>query len=126
MSYFEKILNYRLNRYKHSCNRAIKCCSCCLWCFEKFVIFINKNAYIEIGENLIINLLNSFEYKSTYLIELNSNLWRFILCRSTKSFYFIINQCFTSTCFEFRGRLSSIFGKSICRDRHCTHWNRID
>lgn len=27
----------------------LKCCGCCMWCLEKFLKFINKNAYIEIA-----------------------------------------------------------------------------
>ena len=27
----------------------IKCCQCCLWCFEKCLKFLNKNAYIEVA-----------------------------------------------------------------------------
>lgn len=27
----------------------LKCLSCCLWCFEKCMKYINKNAYIEIA-----------------------------------------------------------------------------
>ena len=25
-----------------------RCCACCLWCLEKFLKFINKNAYIMV------------------------------------------------------------------------------
>lgn len=28
---------------------VIKCCLCCLWCLEKCLKFLNKNAYIEIA-----------------------------------------------------------------------------
>ena len=27
----------------------LKCCQCCLWCLEKVLKYLNKNAYIEIG-----------------------------------------------------------------------------
>lgn len=27
----------------------VKCVSCCLWCFEKCLKFLNKNAYIEVA-----------------------------------------------------------------------------
>jgi len=27
----------------------LRCCMCCFWCLEKFLSFINKNAYIEIA-----------------------------------------------------------------------------
>jgi solute carrier family 44 protein 1 (choline transporter-like protein) len=28
---------------------VLKCCACCLWCFENCLKFLNKNAYIEIA-----------------------------------------------------------------------------
>ena len=31
------------------CKPILLCCQCCLWCFEKVIKFINKNAYIEVG-----------------------------------------------------------------------------
>lgn len=32
------------------CTKFIfKCCKCCLWCLEKFLRFINRNAYIDIA-----------------------------------------------------------------------------
>jgi len=27
----------------------LKCCQCCLWCFEQVLKYLNKNAYIEIA-----------------------------------------------------------------------------
>ncbi|CAM6031314.1 unnamed protein product, partial [Sphagnum compactum] len=57
-----------LNRYKDSCSRAIKCCRCCLWCFEKFVVYINKNAYIEIaiyGDSFCVGAHKAFTLLST-------------------------------------------------------------
>ena len=27
----------------------LKCCQCCLWCFEKCMKFLNRNAYIEVA-----------------------------------------------------------------------------
>jgi len=26
---------------------VICCCACCLWCFEKFLQYINKNAFVQ-------------------------------------------------------------------------------
>ncbi|XP_054169219.1 choline transporter-like protein 1 [Oppia nitens] len=42
-------LNSLLNRYKTSCDTSLKWCQCCLWLFEKFVIYVNRNAFIEIA-----------------------------------------------------------------------------
>ena len=30
-------------------NIILKVCQCCLWCFEKCLKFLNKNAYIEVA-----------------------------------------------------------------------------
>eukprot|EP00794_Sanderia_malayensis_P015816 gene15816-17411_t len=41
----------------------IKCLKCCFWCFEKFIKFLNKNAYIEIavyGKNFCVSAKNAF------------------------------------------------------------------
>eukprot|EP00795_Rhopilema_esculentum_P010208 gene10208-18889_t len=41
----------------------IKCLKCCFWCFEKFIKFLNKNAYIEIavyGKNFCTSAKNAF------------------------------------------------------------------
>lgn len=29
---------------------VLKVLQCCLWCFEKFLAYLNRNAYIEIGK----------------------------------------------------------------------------
>ncbi|KAK4319619.1 hypothetical protein Pmani_009461 [Petrolisthes manimaculis] len=48
--YMLKSLEKRLNRNGNQCCACLlKCCRCCLWCFEKFIKFLNKNAYIEIA-----------------------------------------------------------------------------
>ncbi|XP_022244407.1 choline transporter-like protein 1 [Limulus polyphemus] len=44
-----KCLERHMKKHPTWCNTAIKCCSCCLWCFEKFLIFLNRNAFIEIA-----------------------------------------------------------------------------
>jgi hypothetical protein len=31
----------------------LKMLQCCLWCFEKFLAYLNRNAYIEIGKLLV-------------------------------------------------------------------------
>ncbi|KAI1308993.1 Choline transporter-like protein 1 [Halotydeus destructor] len=38
-----------LVKYKSSCSILAKLCHCCLWTFEKVLIFINRNVYIEIA-----------------------------------------------------------------------------
>ena len=47
------ILNYMDKKFKDSQNAVVKgvmkCLKCCLWCFEKCMKYINKNAYIVCG-----------------------------------------------------------------------------
>ncbi|GAU97770.1 hypothetical protein RvY_09007 [Ramazzottius varieornatus] len=41
----------------------VKCCACCLWCLEKFLKFINKNAYIMVaiyGKNFLWSAREAF------------------------------------------------------------------
>lgn len=33
----------------HVCAIALRACRCCMWCFEKLIKFLNKNAYIQVG-----------------------------------------------------------------------------
>jgi choline transporter-like protein 2/4/5 len=40
-------INHKLSKYHNACVKAIMCClRCFFWCLEKFIKFINKNAYI--------------------------------------------------------------------------------
>lgn len=40
-------LNHKLKKYDNACVKAIMCClRCFFWCLEKFIKFINRNAYI--------------------------------------------------------------------------------
>jgi choline transporter-like protein 2/4/5 len=40
-------INHKLSKYDNPCVKAIMCClRCFFWCLEKFIKFINKNAYI--------------------------------------------------------------------------------
>ncbi len=32
----------------------LRCCGCCFWCLEKFLRFLNKNAYIIVSGNRVI------------------------------------------------------------------------
>ena len=41
----------------------LKCMRCCFWCLEKFMKFLNKNAYIEVavyGKNFCVSAKNAF------------------------------------------------------------------
>ncbi|XP_060598053.1 choline transporter-like protein 1 [Ruditapes philippinarum] len=47
------VLSFIENRLRGGTNPVVvfllKCLKCCLWCFEKFLKFLNNNAYIEIA-----------------------------------------------------------------------------
>lgn len=49
MQYVER----KLSKKGGACGKALapilKCCQCCLWCFEKCLKFLNRNAYIEVA-----------------------------------------------------------------------------
>merc|ERR1712113_1354607 len=41
------ILEYVEKKFNNDLTKCLlKCCQCCLWCLEKFMRFINRNAYI--------------------------------------------------------------------------------
>ena len=48
--FIRAILQYvenKLKAYNNDLTRCLFCvCKCCLWCLEKFMRFINRNAYI--------------------------------------------------------------------------------
>ncbi len=48
------ILAYAQKKLKNKtgkCVKAMLCvCACCLWCFEKILRYINRQAYIEVTE----------------------------------------------------------------------------
>jgi len=46
MKYFEKQAEAQKNRIMVY---VLKCVQCCIWCFEKCIKFLNKNAYIQIA-----------------------------------------------------------------------------
>jgi hypothetical protein len=51
VQYIRMILTYIDNKYKDKVGCMgrfiMKCCQCCLWCLEKVLKYVNKNAYIE-------------------------------------------------------------------------------
>uniref|UniRef100_A0ABM5FHK6 Choline transporter-like protein n=1 Tax=Pogona vitticeps TaxID=103695 RepID=A0ABM5FHK6_9SAUR len=62
------ILEYLDHKLKDSHNpvaRCIFCClKCCFWCLEKFIKFLNRNAYIMIaiyGKNFCVSAKNAFK-----------------------------------------------------------------
>ncbi|XP_053078997.1 choline transporter-like protein 4 isoform X2 [Acinonyx jubatus] len=61
------VLEYTDNKLRGAQNpvaRCIMCCfKCCLWCLEKFIKFLNRNAYIMIaiyGKNFCVSAKNAF------------------------------------------------------------------
>mmetsp|Transcript_95035 Transcript_95035/g.188268 ORF Transcript_95035/g.188268 Transcript_95035/m.188268 type:complete len:960 (-) Transcript_95035:85-2964(-) len=44
--YFQKQAEAQNNKVM---KLVLKCIQCCIWCFEKFVQFLNKNAYIQVA-----------------------------------------------------------------------------
>lgn len=45
-----------LNKSENAVFKALLCCcQCCLKCFESFIRFIGRNAYIETGIQILIN-----------------------------------------------------------------------
>ncbi|VFV45805.1 solute carrier family member 4 [Lynx pardinus] len=61
------VLEYIDNKLRGAQNpvaRCIMCCfKCCLWCLEKFIKFLNRNAYIMIaiyGKNFCVSAKNAF------------------------------------------------------------------
>ncbi|XP_060126448.1 choline transporter-like protein 4 [Zootoca vivipara] len=61
------VLEYMDHKLKGSSNKVAKCLLCCMqccfWCLEKFVKFLNRNAYIMIaiyGKNFCVSAKNAF------------------------------------------------------------------
>ncbi|XP_076335074.1 choline transporter-like protein 1 [Tachypleus tridentatus] len=42
-------LKQKIKDHPTWCTTLLRCCSCCLWCFDKFLVFLNRNAFIEIA-----------------------------------------------------------------------------
>ncbi|EMP33209.1 Choline transporter-like protein 5 [Chelonia mydas] len=57
-------LDHKLKGTQNSCTRFLLCClKCCFWCLEKFIKFINRNAYIMIaiyGKNFCTSAKEAF------------------------------------------------------------------
>jgi len=60
MKYFEKQAAAQKNRVMVL---VLKCLQCCIWCFEKCIKFLNKNAYIQtslMGTNFCVSAKKAF------------------------------------------------------------------
>ncbi|XP_053092682.1 choline transporter-like protein 4 isoform X2 [Pangasianodon hypophthalmus] len=57
-------LDHKFREAQNPCTRFLMCClKCCFWCLEKFIKFINRNAYIMIaiyGKNFCVSARNAF------------------------------------------------------------------
>uniref|UniRef100_A0A8C6SVR2 Choline transporter-like protein n=1 Tax=Neogobius melanostomus TaxID=47308 RepID=A0A8C6SVR2_9GOBI len=57
-------IDHKTREAQNGCARFILCClKCCLWCLEKFIKFLNRNAYIMIaiyGKNFCVSAKNAF------------------------------------------------------------------
>ncbi|XP_060045467.1 choline transporter-like protein 4 [Erinaceus europaeus] len=57
-------IDHKLRGAQNAMARCIMCCfKCCLWCLEKFIKFLNRNAYIMIaiyGKNFCVSAKNAF------------------------------------------------------------------
>jgi len=67
----EKVVEYRFSR--PALWQVVACLTCigecCLWCLEKFLDFINKNAYIQVLLLLSSLLLLSLELSDATIYE---------------------------------------------------------
>lgn len=57
-------LDHKLKAAQNSCAKfMLKCLKCCFWCLEKFIKFLNRNAYIMVaiyGTNFCTSAKNAF------------------------------------------------------------------
>ncbi|XP_069775693.1 choline transporter-like protein 4 [Narcine bancroftii] len=58
-------LDHKLKNVHNPVTKFIMCClKCCFWCLEKFIKFLNRNAYIMIavyGKNFCVSAKNAFK-----------------------------------------------------------------
>ncbi|XP_034016128.1 choline transporter-like protein 4 [Thalassophryne amazonica] len=57
-------IDHKTRLAQNACARFLLCClKCCFWCLEKFIKFLNRNAYIMIaiyGKNFCVSAKNAF------------------------------------------------------------------
>ena len=101
------------------------CCQCCLWCFEKFIKILNKNAYIQTAIfgtafcrsareafGLVTRnagKVGSITYVSTIVLFVGKF---FISCLTTGAAYIYINREIGGELYSLGGPLIIIFGMS--------------
>uniref|UniRef100_A0A671KMK0 Choline transporter-like protein n=1 Tax=Sinocyclocheilus anshuiensis TaxID=1608454 RepID=A0A671KMK0_9TELE len=80
-------LDHKFKEAQNPCTRFIMCClKCCFYCLEKFIKFINRNAYIMIaiyGKNFCVSAKNAFSLLMRNIIRdvefrHTSDLWSFM------------------------------------------------
>ncbi|KAM8767467.1 choline transporter-like protein 4 [Acanthopagrus schlegelii] len=58
-------IDHKTRSAQNPCARFLMCClKCCFWCLEKFIKFLNRNAYIMIaiyGKNFCVSAKNAFK-----------------------------------------------------------------
>uniref|UniRef100_A0A671KMV0 Choline transporter-like protein n=1 Tax=Sinocyclocheilus anshuiensis TaxID=1608454 RepID=A0A671KMV0_9TELE len=73
-------LDHKFKEAQNPCTRFIMCClKCCFYCLEKFIKFINRNAYIMIaiyGKNFCVSAKNAFSLLESSVH--TSDLWSFM------------------------------------------------
>uniref|UniRef100_A0A8C7G6Q5 Choline transporter-like protein n=1 Tax=Oncorhynchus kisutch TaxID=8019 RepID=A0A8C7G6Q5_ONCKI len=61
---FIRTIRGKAGAAQNPCSRFLMCClKCCFWCLEKFIKFLNRNAYIMIavyGKNFCLSAKNAF------------------------------------------------------------------
>lgn len=57
-------IDHKLKKYDNELTKAVLCCcKCCFWCLEKFLKFLNQNAYIMCaihGKNFCASAKDAF------------------------------------------------------------------
>ncbi|XP_070531870.1 choline transporter-like protein 2 [Ptychodera flava] len=106
------MLEYLDHKLKGSENKVaeffLKCMKCCFWCLEKFMKFLNKNAYILIavyGKNFCTSAKNAF-------MLLMRNIVRVVVLNKITDFIFFISKLMvtafiaTTSYFFFTGQIT--------------------
>lgn len=85
-------INHKLKKYDNAFVKAVMCClRCFFWCLEKFIKFINKNAYIMCaihGKNFCRSAKDAFNLLMRNVVRV------FVLDKvSSKNMYTVILIC---------------------------------
>ncbi|XP_020903250.2 choline transporter-like protein 4 [Exaiptasia diaphana] len=88
LEYLDHKLNGGPGQQGEIAKYIMKCLKCCFWCLEKFLKFLNKNAYIEIavyGKNFCVSAKNAF-------FLLMRNILRVVVLDKVTDFILFIGQ----------------------------------